>query len=268
MVKSADRTIQILELLAAETQGLSHAELSSWLSIPKSSLTALVGALVDLGYVENDRDRRRYLLGPRVVSLARNYLARMDIVRMAQPVLARLVERLGESCALTVRRNDEMLVVCKQDADQQLHHSMQLGDRGPIYASATGKALLVAQGEAEVARYLETVQLKAVTPYTLNTIDALRADLALIRTTCVGHSRAELVDGIHAIGVAVLDANGTPVAGLSASVPTPRDEPEHVQHVIEALFDHADALTRKLGGEVGGTPPHPAMTAARPSLIL
>lgn len=250
MVKSADRTIQILEQLAAETDGLTHTQLSERLQIPKSSLTALVTALSEQGYVENDRDRRRYLLGPRVVSLARRYLGRMDIVGIAQPILARLAAYLGESCALTVRRDDHMLVVCKQDADQQLHHSMQLGDMGPIYASASGKAVLVAQGDVEVKQYLERAELNLLTRHTVTDVSALKAELEQVKLEGVGHSRRELVDGIHAIGVAVLGADGTPVAGLSVSVPVPRETPDHIEKVINALHDHANILTAKLGGRL------------------
>ena len=247
MVKSAARVIDVLECLAAEPAGLSHAELSKALSIPKSSLTGLIADLSGAGYVEYDSERRRFFLGARVVGLARSYLARIDIVQIAQPVVVRLADCLGDSCALTVRSGGDMLVVSKQDADQPIKHSMLLGQRGPIYASASGKACLVAEGPDAVQAYISTTELKAITGHTITDPERLRADLGATRADGVGYSRNELIDGITAIAVAVLDADGRPVAGLSVSVPEHRCTPEHRDRVIEALRRHGAALSARLG---------------------
>ena len=247
MVKSAVRVIDVLECLADRPAGLTHAELSEALSIPKSSLTALVSELSRAGYVEHDAERRRFFLGARVVGLARRYLARIDIVQIAQPVVARLADCLGDSSALTVRSGDDMLVVCKQDADRPLKHSMLLGERGPIYASASGKACLVAEGSGAVAAFLATVELARITDHTITDRARLSADLDDTRRHGVGYSRGELIDGITAIAVAVLDADGRPVAGLSVSVPDHRCTPERCERVIEALRRHSAALSARLG---------------------
>lgn len=249
LVKSAIRVIEVLELLAAHPEGFSHARLSDELGIPKSSLTQLIGNLLEAGYVELSEDGRRYLLGAKVVGLARSYLSRIDIVRIAQPVVARVSERLGDSCALTVPAGAEMLVVCKQDSVLPLQHSMQLGDRGPIYASASGKAVLAARGPDAIETFLAGVAPEPLTPYTLTDIAALRADLARARMEGVGYSRRELIDGIFAIAVPVFDAAGQPVAGLSVSVPEPRHGERHARDVVAVLREHSAALSEKLGAQ-------------------
>ena len=247
MVKSAARVIDLLECLAEEPAGMSHAELSKALSIPKSSLTALIAELSGTGYVDYDSERRRFFLGARVVGLGRSYLARIDIVQVAQPVVARLAECLGDSCALTVRSGGDMLVVCKQDANRPVKHSMLLGQSGPIYASASGKACLVAGGPDAVDTYVSTTELKAITRCTITDPERLRDDLDATREQGIGYSRNELIDGITAIAVAVLDADGRPAAGLSVSVPEHRCSPEHRDRVIEALRRHGAALSARLG---------------------
>lgn len=254
MVKSAIRVIEVLELLAAHPQGFGHARMSAELGIPKSSLTQLIGNLVEAGYVEHSEDGRRYLLGAKVVGLARSYLSRIDIVRIAQPIVARIAERLGDSCALTVRTGTEMLVVCKQDSVLPLQHSMQLGDRGPIYASASGKAVLAAQGREAIETFLAEVTPSALTPHTLTDVAALRAELERARIEGVGYSRRELIDGIFAIAVPVFDAAGQPVAGLSVSVPEPRHSEGHVRNVIMELRAQSGALSEKLGAERASEP--------------
>ncbi|WP_202945634.1 helix-turn-helix domain-containing protein [Pelagibacterium halotolerans] len=50
-VKSADRTLDLLETLASAATGITATEISAALNIPKSSLFHLLGTLEDRGYV-------------------------------------------------------------------------------------------------------------------------------------------------------------------------------------------------------------------------
>ncbi len=54
-VKSADRTIELLELLAGYSEPLTLSEIHRELSYPKSSLFVLLRTLVARGWVETDR---------------------------------------------------------------------------------------------------------------------------------------------------------------------------------------------------------------------
>ncbi|MDN3495837.1 helix-turn-helix domain-containing protein [Planococcus sp. APC 4015] len=60
-VKSADRTLEVLECLAAGAASL--AELSARLQIPKSSLHSILRTLERRGWVEADGSRSHYRLG-------------------------------------------------------------------------------------------------------------------------------------------------------------------------------------------------------------
>ena len=56
-VKSADRTLDILELLAGEQRGLTISEISSRLSFARSSTHGLVHTLESRGYLSQDGGR-------------------------------------------------------------------------------------------------------------------------------------------------------------------------------------------------------------------
>src|SRR3546814_4131715 len=68
-VKSADRVLNLLELLAFTPTAQSFTELSQALAIPKSSLFQLLKNLLNRGYVRQDKDTGRYLLGDTVREL-------------------------------------------------------------------------------------------------------------------------------------------------------------------------------------------------------
>src|SRR5918997_564796 len=61
-VKSATRTLDIIEYIVAHDRPLVAQEIAVALGIPVSSLSYLLGTLVDRGYLA--RDGRRYSAGP------------------------------------------------------------------------------------------------------------------------------------------------------------------------------------------------------------
>src|SRR6266508_6450801 len=69
-VKSADRALDLLELLAARRDGVTFQEVAAALEVPKSSAHGLLQTLVARGYADLPPGERRFRLGPSAASLA------------------------------------------------------------------------------------------------------------------------------------------------------------------------------------------------------
>src|SRR5258708_12406018 len=87
-VKSADRTIELLELLAGYSEPLTLSEIHRRLAYPKSSLFVLLRTLVARGWVETDRRGTGYSIGVRAPLVRPSYLAPAPGIRPATRVLA------------------------------------------------------------------------------------------------------------------------------------------------------------------------------------
>lgn len=244
-VKSAMRALDVLELLAREPQPLAHGEIARILGMPKSSLTELLATLEARGYVATEAER--YRLGPALLTLAGALLRRTDVARLAQPIIAALMLRTGESAGLVLRQGAEVVVVCKQNCDQPILYSLQLGQRGPVNASAGGKAMMAFAPEAEREAWLASNGLRRVTPHSVTDPAALRRELAAIARGGIAWSREEMVPGIVAMGLPVFDAAGAPCAGLSVGVPTVRFDKAREKRVAEALRMAAAEISAALG---------------------
>jgi DNA-binding IclR family transcriptional regulator len=151
-VKSAGRALKILQSLGDARK--SHVELSSALDIPKSSLTGLLGTMVDDGFVAFDQTARLYGLGPEVLLLAQRYLAGMNVVTAGQASVREIMRETGESTALVVRAGDDILVVAKENSQTPIRRSMQLGERAPMAISAAGRVFLALMGDKERKRII------------------------------------------------------------------------------------------------------------------
>jgi IclR family KDG regulon transcriptional repressor len=105
--RSVVRALQILDILSPSEDGLSHAQITKTLGIPKSSVSPILHDLTSHDFISYDQSTRRYTLGPKVTSLAHNYLEKLDLIKIGGPVVKGLARMTGESVALYIRSNTE-----------------------------------------------------------------------------------------------------------------------------------------------------------------
>jgi len=84
-VRSAERVVAVLELLQRSPRPLRHAEVARAIALPKSSTSNLLDTLVDVNLIE--RDALGYSLGPKLIELGAAAADRLDVRRIARPVL-------------------------------------------------------------------------------------------------------------------------------------------------------------------------------------
>src|SRR3954465_7631598 len=82
-VKSAERTVKILETLAASPTKLTLSELQERMGYPRSSLHALVRTLRELKWVEADESGSAFGVGPHALLSGTAYLDRDPALRFA-----------------------------------------------------------------------------------------------------------------------------------------------------------------------------------------
>lgn len=250
-VKSASRVIDILELLGESSAGMTHGEIAKRLTLPKSSLTAVLRTMLDRRFLEYDAPTATYSLGSALLALSGVYLRRSDIPRLAQPIIAQLMLATGESAALTIPQEREVVVVGKENCDKPILYSLQLGNRGPIHGSASGKAILAMRPRADVEALLGPGPLPRATRHTITDPEILYAELDTIAHGGVAYSREEMVEGIVAMGLPVFNAAGDPCAGISVGVPLVRFTTARERAITSELHAAAHEISQRLGWSGG-----------------
>jgi DNA-binding IclR family transcriptional regulator len=99
-VKSAARTIELLEYFAANRGLHSLNDVHAALSYPKSSLYVLLRTLVDLDWLETDLTGTLYRIGLRPLLVGTTYLDSDPVVSAARNVLDWLAEQTNETVHL------------------------------------------------------------------------------------------------------------------------------------------------------------------------
>lgn len=245
-VKSADRVLDVLELLADAGRLMTHAGIAERTAIPKSSLTHLLRNLLRRGYVTRAPDESRYGLGDGAFALARRGQRVRAVVAVAQPLLEQLTRETGESSALSLLRGSVVERVCSVNSTRAILYSMHVGVRAPLYAVSTGKVFLAWMAPEEREAYLARVKLEAVTPRTVASVAALRRQLRTVREEGVAYSVGEFTQGIIGVAVPVNDGRGRAVAALGVALPAARFDERQKIELTRALRGGARTLAQQL----------------------
>lgn len=120
-----------------------------------------------------------------------------------------------------------------------------VGQRTPLHATSTGKALLAFAGDA--AFDTAAGSLERYSDSTIVDRDALRAELELVRERGWGSALAEWQDHTNAVAVPVFATDGSVIAALSITAPAFRMPPESLAGSAAELRRFAQELSRRLG---------------------
>lgn len=239
-VKSAYRTVELIETLADEPERLTLVELQRRLGVPKSSLHGLLRTLVATGWVEEDERGGRYGIGLRALRAGAAYLDRDIMVRAAGPLLAALLRQLDETMHLARLDGSDVVYLASRESQHHLRVVSRIGRRLPAHATALGKALLATREAAQVDALLPET-LVALTPDTVTDRQVLHAELAEIRLRGWAYETGQNTPGLGCFAVAVPSAYPACYA-VSCSVPLARLTGERHQAIVAALTECAGEL--------------------------
>lgn len=237
-VKSATRTLDIIEYVVARGRPLVAQEIATALGIPVSSLSYLLSTLVERHYLT--REGRRYSGGPGLARLQTSG-GTFTLADRAAPLVRTLRVQLDETTSFFVREGWEIEAIVTESSEQALRYSVPQGRRLPMHALAAGKVLLAALPLNELDRYFAGTERNRFTEATVIDEPALRSQLDEARHTGFAMTDEEFSLGIIGIARLVTIAD-EPVGSLSVAVPKVRFDDDLHSRVADLLDRAADLL--------------------------
>jgi DNA-binding IclR family transcriptional regulator len=243
-VKSANRALDIFELLASEAHGMTVSEISDRLGLARSSTHGLVRTLQSRGYLM-DGGGRRYHLGARLIQLGLNVADQLELRTAARGPLERLVASTRDTALLVVPEAGELLYVDKVlSAARDVRTDPRIASRRPLHCSSLGKALLAALDDEAVISVVAEIGLERVTEYSIADRGELLADLDRTRRLGYAVDRQEALLGVWCVGAPVRDHTGRSVAAISLSTIREFFDPETAGPQVNAA---AVEISRAMG---------------------
>ena len=221
-IATVERAADVLTLFVRNRgASLGVTEIASELGLSKAAVHRILGSLCSRDFVQEHEGTRRYALGHAAFELGLTYLAQIDVRSLAAPELAWLSQRTQETATLSVLVGDGRIYVDQVTPPREIVMSVPLGQRFPLHAGSSSKALLAFLPADEVERYLER-GLEPLTESTRTDPDALRVDLADVRSRGFATSAGERQAGATSVAAPVFDHGGRPVASISVCGPAER----------------------------------------------
>ncbi|MGW1026962.1 IclR family transcriptional regulator [Streptomyces sp. NPDC002577] len=232
-VKSAARTVELLELLAARADRPARLqELAEELCVPRSSMYALLQTLISRGWVRTDITGSLYGIGIHALLTGTTYLDSDPRVRLVRPYLDEASEALGETIHMGRLDGADVAYLATRESHEYLRTISRVGRRLPAHMGALGKALLAERPDTE----LPDGPYERATPNTLTDRASLAADLAAVRERGYSTDREEGVIGIVGFGFALrYDAPAPAQDAISCSAPVARLTDEHEQQIVAVM---------------------------------
>ncbi|MEA1939416.1 MAG: IclR family transcriptional regulator [Candidatus Caldatribacteriota bacterium] len=243
-IHSVENTFSLLEVFAKNGLEMGVIELCRKTSLPKGTIHRLLGTLKNLGYIDQNPTNRKYRLTIKILKLGFPVTDNIGISHLI-PCTKILSQKFNETVNLAILDGDEILYIYSNGGDNTLKFDLKIGSHQPAYCAALGRVLLSYLPEEEIDRYLQRVELKAYTPFTLTNKDKLKKELKEIRKKGYAFIKEEYMLGVFCVAVPIKNFQGEVCVGMSFSIPTARYNKDKVSLLIDALI----SKSKKIGGK-------------------
>jgi IclR family KDG regulon transcriptional repressor len=245
------RSFAILDILAESTEDLTLADMGKKLDLDKSTFYRLLRTLELYRYAEKDFGTGKYHLGSKLLQLGARAIARFDLATICRPYLEKLSGQTGETAALGVLCDGEVVAIAVADSRHVLRMYVTVGGKSPVHCSSLGKAILAYLPEKEVNVIVRKHRLRAYTRNTITRRSELKAELARIRRGGFAIDDQELEDGLKCIGAPVQDSSGRVVAALSIAGAALRLTKKRISFLTPLVTRTASDFSGNLGYRPG-----------------
>jgi IclR family acetate operon transcriptional repressor len=246
-VQSVDRSLDILETLAAVGDEVGIVDLSKRVSLRASTVHRLLATLAQRGYVRHNSPTGRYSLGARALQLSHAFHNGSDLRAEAHHFLQLLMEESGETANLTILDHAEAVYIDQVPSPHTVRMFAEIGRRVPLHSTGCGKVFLAYLAPAERARLVSEKGLPADTRYTITTAEGLERELAEIRRRGYAVDNQEHDEEVRCVAAPVRDHTGEVTAALSLSGPATRVTKERLPELGKLVTTICSQLSATLG---------------------
>ncbi|MBY8260012.1 DNA-binding transcriptional regulator KdgR [Vibrio fluvialis] len=245
-VSSVLKVFSILQALG-EQKEIGVSELSQRLMMSKATTYRFLQTMKSMGFVAQEGEADKYKLTLKLFELGAKSLEYVDLIELADKEMRYISEQTNEALHLGSLDENAIIYIHKIDSGYNLRMQSRIGRRNPLYSTAIGKVLLAERDEQFVRDTLEGVEFIKHTDRTLENVEKLLEELALVRTQHYAEDNEEQEPGLRCIAAPVYDRFGHVIAGLSMSLPTIRFDEQRMGYYVDLLQTAGRNISLQLG---------------------
>ncbi|MEU6701901.1 IclR family transcriptional regulator [Pseudonocardia sp. NPDC046786] len=234
------RGIDVLQYVVSAGVPQRPAEIARALDLDRNAVYRLLLELEAHSYLSRLPGNSGYVAGNALIALAAAVMRKVDLRSSARPVMEHITEQTGETVSLHVRSGRERVCVETTLGKHVDRRVIQIGERLPLYAGPSGKAILAFMEPQEV----DVVIAEAAAAG--SDAQALRTTLASIQERGFVASVGDRSPGVGGLSAPVFQADGI-VAALTVSGPSTRWDQQVMEQWAPLVIETCQALSRAIG---------------------
>jgi len=246
-IQSLERAFAILEEVARNREGINLAELSKTVGLHNSTTFHLAKTMVQLGYLAQVSDSKRYRVGTGLFTLAAGALEENTLLAVATPVLETLTRETGEAGHFAIRSGNDIVVIARTAGSGLLQMVDRAGAQRPSHATALGKVLLAALDDQQIRQFLGPEPLRRYTAKTIVDRDALLREIDEVRRRGIAYDDGEFDAEIRCAAVPAHDFAGRVAGAVGISGPVWRLSLQALQDKARQVRAAAGRISAQLG---------------------
>ena len=242
--RAAIRTIDILELIASESKGLSLTEISSTLDIPVTSASDIINALLEKEMIEViDKRSKIYGIGVKAYFIGNSFIANTTLVDKSKDIIEELSKKTHKTVFLGKEVNDKITYIYKYEPENNLVATCPIGSRTNLHCTSLGKCILA--NNKELLKNLEGKELVKKTEHTITDYNELLIELDKVKKQGYAIDDKEQNEHLLCIGAPVFDGSNEVVAAVSISGLHMKDI--DIEAEAAMVKESAMQISRKMG---------------------
>lgn len=181
VIKSALRTLEVLELFSEQRRPLRLTEIYERLHYPQSSATHLLKSMMKIGYLNYNRATRTYLPTNKIFSLG-NWLSSATYGQSRYHELSELIgQRTDETVAISTQNDLFIQYMIIKPPSHEFKMPPPVGNMRLLTQSTSGMALLSSMSDRQVDKICRYINYYEIDPKNHADSAQVLRDLAWIR---------------------------------------------------------------------------------------
>ena len=238
------RLFYILDVMAKQQSSLTPSEINQHLNWPKQTVHRLCKSMVEEGFLHYDASGKRLLPSASLRTLANGLLASDWHASARHQILEQLSSKVKETANFVIPEQPGMIYRDRVQTNWAFQIHLPVGTHVPFYCTASGKTYLASLTLKNRRTMVESLHLKNLTINTVNSIEPLMQELALVQKQGFALDNEEFYEGMIAIAVPVLDPKGRYHGAVAMHGPTVRLDINALKNNYGDLRSAADQLSQ------------------------
>ena len=240
-----EKGLDILELLAAASDALTHSEIAGRLGRSVPEIFRMLVCLEERGYISRMGPDERYQLTLRLFEIVHQHRPLQRLITQARPLVQRVASETVQSCHLAMLNSAEVVIVAQADAPGNMGFSVRPGANIDLLNTASGHVILAFQSEEVRSRALGAWRRRSGKPIPAG----LYRHLEQIRRRGYEELASYQVHGVVNISYPVLNQHGEAIAAMTIPFISRIGDSLGPPQVKQALRRASRMLSLTIGGK-------------------